>query len=65
MRKIASQPWSTLIAAAHRLGLSPSEFWSLSLVEWQALTGANVQTVMTRQDLATLMKTYPDQTHET
>jgi len=34
-------------------------------VEWQALTGANVQTVMTRQDLATLMKTYPDQTHET
>jgi uncharacterized phage protein (TIGR02216 family) len=32
-------PWQQLLNAACRLGLSPDQFWALSVFEWRALMG--------------------------
>ena len=32
-------PWSDLIKAASQFGLTPSQFWALSVCEWRALMG--------------------------
>jgi uncharacterized phage protein (TIGR02216 family) len=47
------------------MGLSPRDFWALSLPEWRALTGAfaarhGVAAPLARADLESLMKAYPD-----
>jgi uncharacterized phage protein (TIGR02216 family) len=45
-----------------RLGLSPDEFWRLSLAEWRALTAAPPQDLpLSRPDLEALLALYPDQ----
>lgn len=47
-----------------RLKLAPGTFWSLSLGEWRALVAGHFGTAapaMTRGDLNTLMKAYPDE----
>lgn len=46
-----------------RLGLCARDFWALSLVEWRALVEGRLGRrgpAMTRDDLRSLMKAYPD-----
>ena len=56
-------PWPDLLRlGVLRLGLSPDEFWRLSLAEWRALTAAPPQdTPLSRPDLEALLALYPDQ----
>ncbi|MCC5980355.1 MAG: phage tail assembly chaperone [Oceanicaulis sp.] len=53
-----------LVFGVVRLGLSPSEFWALSLPEWLALvravSGASAAPI-SRSDLTALMARFPDQ----
>ncbi len=42
------------------LGLSPSEFWDMSVRDWLALTAVSSQG-LPRGDFETLMQTYPDE----
>ena len=51
--------WPALLQAGLRLGISPSEFWRLSLREWQALSGARAS-VFRRSDLSELIALFPD-----
>lgn len=47
-----------------RLGLSPSDFWALSLTEWLALVRAVSEPAaspISRSDLAALMAKFPDE----
>lgn len=60
-----SPRWQAWLAfGVMRLGLSPSEFWALSLPEWLALvrsvSGAEA-TPISRADLTALMARFPDQ----
>lgn len=59
-----SPRWQAWLAfGVVRLGLSPSEFWALSLTEWLALVGAvsgPAATPISRSDLAALMAQFPD-----
>jgi uncharacterized phage protein (TIGR02216 family) len=32
-------PWSQLLQTATQLGLTPAQFWTLSILEWRALIG--------------------------
>ncbi|MGY6531740.1 phage tail assembly chaperone [Glycocaulis sp.] len=47
-----------------RLGLSPSDFWGLSLTEWLALVRAvssPTAAPLSRSDLSALMAKFPDE----
>ncbi len=48
--------------AVLRFGLSPSEFWALTLAEWRALTAAMPPPgdAMNRAELDRLLADYPD-----
>lgn len=52
-------PWAEMFRAGLRLGLSPSEFWSLSLREWRWLAAPSDRP-MVQSTLYQLMSTYPD-----
>jgi uncharacterized phage protein (TIGR02216 family) len=44
-----------------RLGLTPDAFWSLTLAEWRALTGAGAGPApMGRRELDALLAAHPD-----
>lgn len=52
--------------ATMQLGLSPAEFWVLSLKDWRALTQSNSTDILPRDVFETLRETYPDgDLHET
>lgn len=51
-------PWSQLIPAASQLGLTPSDFWALSVREWRALMGEGQG--LDRARLGELIKAFPD-----
>ena len=54
-------PWGAWMALGlGRLRLSPDVFWRLSIAEWRAITGDNVEPPMTQADLNQLMTEYPD-----
>jgi len=40
--------------------LAPRDFWSLSLVEWRAMTAPRAAPALSRGELETLMQRYPD-----
>ena len=44
--------------AVMQLGLTPSEFWKMSLIVWFAITRANRPSVMTKADLIKLEQDY-------
>lgn len=46
-----------------RFGLSPAQVWALSLAEWRALT-AQAPTGLSRTELDTLIRLYPDEIHD-
>ena len=51
--------WGSLLGAALRLGISPREFWQLSLREWQALSAVK-KSDFRKADLAGLIARFPD-----
>jgi hypothetical protein len=56
--------WDRMILAALKLGIPPSEFWRLSLREWQTLTRSRSGSDFRASDLSQLIAAYPDtETH--
>lgn len=53
-------PWGELLQAALRLGLSPADFWALSLREWQLITSGKKASGFGRSDLSRLISAFPD-----
>ena len=51
--------WGALLGAALRIGISPAEFWQLSLREWHALTGVK-KSDFRKADLSALIAKFPD-----
>lgn len=43
-----------------RLGLSPREFWRMSVTEWRAALGQGREGALTRSELDALVKEHPD-----
>ena len=52
-------PWGDMFRAAVKAGLTPTEFWLLSLKEWRWLVAGDGR-ALTTKDLLDLMKEYPD-----
>lgn len=52
-------PWAEMFRSALSVGLSPREFWALSLKEWRWLAAGN-GTPFNPEHLHELMKEYPD-----
>jgi uncharacterized phage protein (TIGR02216 family) len=53
-------PWAEwLRAGLFALGLTPADFWRLSLAEWRALAGAG-DGAPTADELRVLMRAHPD-----
>ena len=48
-----------LKTAVHVLRITPSEFWAMSLCEWQMLTAREAQT-LSRDGLLALQSQFPD-----
>lgn len=46
--------------AVKALGLSPSEFWTMSVSDWLCLSAHDGGRVLTRQHLEHLMQIFPD-----
>jgi uncharacterized phage protein (TIGR02216 family) len=57
---MAKTPWPLLVAAALRLGLSPAEFWRLSLKEWRALNSPHLSEALSRSAFESLARKFPD-----
>ena len=53
-------PWSDLLRAAAQFGLTPNQFWALSVVEWRALMGTDQG--LDQQRLDELCNAFPDGT---
>ncbi len=53
-------PWSDWLYAAMRLGVTPADFWRLSVAEWLAITGMKQRGDFARADLTRLMAQFPD-----
>jgi uncharacterized phage protein (TIGR02216 family) len=51
-------PWPHLLRAASQLGLTPSQFWALSVLEWRALMGEAQG--LDRGRLGELCQAFPD-----
>lgn len=58
-RTAATMDWRSALRAALRLGLTPEDFWRLSLVEWRALTGGAAG--LSRSELLALLERFPDE----
>jgi uncharacterized phage protein (TIGR02216 family) len=52
--------WGGLLRAAARMGVSPEDFWRMSVREWRLMTRGDDVIAMSRADLAELMQAYPD-----
>ena len=52
--------WRAGLAQASRLGLSPVQFWALSLIEWRAITRPAGPTPLNRSGLEALRTQFPD-----
>lgn len=54
--------WAARLETAVRLGLSPSDFWRLSVAEWQALTrAAGPASPLGRAEFEQLCRAWPDE----
>ena len=51
-------PWPQLLSAANQIGLAPTQFWTLSVMEWRALMGAGHS--LDSAQLADLCRAFPD-----
>jgi len=57
---MAKTPWPLLLAAALRLGLTPEQFWRLSLREWRALNTPQLGEALSRSTFDALARRFPD-----
>jgi hypothetical protein len=55
---VSALPWSDLLRAATHFGLTPPQFWALSVTEWRALVGESPGLDGAR--LADLSAAFPD-----
>lgn len=63
--KPEATPWRALLAAAIGLGVSPREFWRLSLREWRALSAPLLSAdALSRTALDSLSTRFPDLLHD-
>ena len=53
-------PWGPAMRAAARIGLTPADFWALSLKEWRLLTEQESIGVLTRAAFEALCVSHPD-----
>ena len=52
--------WAAWLQAAHRrLGLSPEQFWRLTVLEWRILVGRGDAEALTRRELERLLAAHP------
>lgn len=56
-------PFDTWLRLAMRMGISPRDFWRLSLKEWRALTQATGPAPLGRAELEALRARFPDAPH--
>ncbi len=57
-----SETWAAALRfGVHRLGLSPHQFWNITVAEWRALTtkAAHEHARFSRTDLAQLLSKFP------
>jgi hypothetical protein len=52
--------WPGVLSACARLGLAPHHAWSLSMMEWRALTGPSRPAALPRAALDALIDRFPD-----
>ncbi len=52
--------WPAILRTGLALGLTPSEVWQLSLMEWRALTGSAGNAALDRAGLDALRARFPD-----
>jgi uncharacterized phage protein (TIGR02216 family) len=57
---VTALPFPDWVRLAMRMGMSPSEFWALSLKEWRVLTTGDFIQPLHRAALDTLRARYPD-----
>jgi uncharacterized phage protein (TIGR02216 family) len=63
--KVEATPWRALIVAGFHLGVSPREFWRLSLKEWRALTTpAAAADALSRAAFNELAQLFPDSAYD-
>ena len=61
MKKPNDWPFEAwLKIAVMQLGLSPSEFWQISLIDWLAITRPHRRAVMTKETLLKMEQDYAD-----
>lgn len=53
-------PFDAWLRLAVRMGITPREFWNLSLKEWRVLTQAAGPAPLGRGELETLRARFPD-----
>ncbi|HEX6861035.1 MAG TPA: phage tail assembly chaperone [Caulobacteraceae bacterium] len=53
-------PWAAMLPLAVSMGITPREFWRLSLREWRALVGDGGE-VLGRAGFEELVRRYPDE----
>ena len=59
---IERTPWAVMLGAARGLGVTPHQFWRLSLNEWRALTQPLLSAgAMPRDAFEGLARRFPDQ----
>lgn len=55
-------PWGEMLRTAAALGVPPSGFWALSVVEWRMLTTASAAAeIMDRNTFERLAEAWPDE----
>lgn len=54
-------PWALLLAAGLRLGVTPEQFWRLSLREWRALNAPQLGEALSRSAFDALARQFPDE----
>lgn len=54
--------WLKLAVRGYRL--TPAAFWEMSLCDWLCLTKANAPDALSRDDLAALIQSYPDESQD-
>lgn len=53
--------WAVMMRWAFHRGIAPAAFWRLSLTEWRMLTQEAAVPSMSRNELALLADTWPDE----
>ncbi|MEN9855451.1 MAG: Phage tail assembly chaperone protein [Pseudomonadota bacterium] len=56
---MSALPWPDLLRFAQHIGVTPQQFWALSIAEWRALVGPAQGLSPNR--LAELCQAFPDQ----